>query len=85
MNVSKDEIKSQVNYAAYFLAQENYTYDKLCWMLAQRRLRAQRDERYNQEGRIKEKAAEIFFESPPYDILCWFIAELDILIKLGIV
>ncbi|HDZ19270.1 MAG TPA: hypothetical protein ENH75_13305 [archaeon] len=85
MNEPNHEIKSQINVAAYFLAQENFTYDKLCYMLAQRRFRAQRDARYNDEGVIRGKAAEIYFSSPPYDILCWFIAELDILIKLGIV
>jgi len=85
MNESNFEVKSQINVAAYFLAQENHTYDKLCWMLAQRRLRAQKDARYNEESVIKEKAAELYFSSPPYDILCWLIAELDILIRLGIV
>ncbi len=85
MNEPNNEIKSQINVAAYFLAQANHTYDQLCYMFAQRRLRAQRDERYNDEAVIREKAAEIYFGSPPYDILCWLIAELDILIKLGIV
>ena len=77
------EIKSQINIASFFLAQENYTYDKLCWMLAKRRLIAQKDARYNQEERVKEKAAEIYFQSTPYDILCWLVSELDILIKFG--
>ena len=77
------EIQTQINIAAFFLAQENYTYDKLCWMLAKRRLLTEKDSRYVQEDRTKEKAAEIFFLAPPYDILCWLIAELDILIKFG--
>ncbi len=85
MNESNYEVKSQINVAAYFLAQENHTFDKLCWMLAQRRLRAQKDARYNDESVIKEKAAGIYFSSPPYDVLCWLIAELDILIRLGII
>ncbi len=77
------EIKSQINIASFFLAQENYAYDKLCWMLAKRRLIAQKDARYNQEERVKEKAAEIYFQSTPYVILCWLVSELDILIKFG--
>ena len=78
-----DEKISHVNIAAYYLAQKGYTYDKLCWMLAERKLLVQRDQRYNQEDRIKEKAAEIFFSGPDYDVLCYLISEIDILLKLG--
>ena len=74
---------SQVNVAAYYLAQKGYAYDKLCWMLAERQLLVQRDPKYNHEGRIREKAAEIFFSGPAYDILCYLISEIDILRKLG--
>ncbi len=78
-----NELRNQINVGAYYLAQKNFTYDKLCYMLAERQLRAQRDELFNQDSRKREKAAEIFFTSPPYDVLCWLISELDILIKLG--
>lgn len=78
-----DEKISHVNIAAYYLAQKGYTYDKLCWMLAERKLIVQRDQRYNQEDRIREKAAEIFFSGPDYDVLCYLISEIDILMKLG--
>ncbi len=83
MNEMDPETENQINVAAFFLAQEGFTYDKLCWLLAKRRLRAERDARYNYEQRIKEKAAEIYFQCPPYDILCWLVSELDILIKIG--
>lgn len=83
MSQTISEIKSQINVAAFFLAREGFTYDKLCWMFAERRLRAEKDARYNQEERIKEKAAEIYFQKTPYDILCYLISEIDILIKLG--
>ena len=78
-----DEKISHVNIAAYYLAQKGYTYDKLCWMLAERKLLVQRDQRYNQDDRIREKAAEIFFSGPDYDVLCYLISEIDILMKLG--
>ena len=78
-----DELVSQVNIAAYYLAQKGYTYDKLCWMLAERQLLIQRDPKYNQDDRIREKAAEIFFSGPAYDILCYLISEIDIKMKLG--
>ncbi|MFX1364072.1 MAG: hypothetical protein ACFFCE_14975 [Promethearchaeota archaeon] len=78
--MNSDEI-SQVNVAAYYLAQKGYTYDKLCWMLAERELFVQRDPNYNIESRIREKAAEIFFSGPTYDILCYLISEIDIKMK----
>ncbi|UCC19743.1 MAG: hypothetical protein JSV62_00255 [Promethearchaeota archaeon] len=78
-----DESVSQVNVAAYYLAQKGYTYDKLCWMLAERQLLVQQDPNYNQENRIREKAAEIFFSGPAYDVLCYLISEIDIMMKLG--
>ena len=78
-----DEKISHVNIAAYYLAEKGYTYDKLCWMLAERQLFIQRDPRYNQKDRISEKAAEIFFSGPNYDVLCYLISELDIIMKSG--
>lgn len=74
---------SQINVAAYYLAEKGFTYDKLCWMLAERQLLVQRDPRYNHKERIREKAAEIFFSGPPYDVLCYLISEIDIKMKLG--
>ncbi|MFX1568534.1 MAG: hypothetical protein ACFFCV_09215 [Promethearchaeota archaeon] len=78
--MSEDKI-SQINVAAYYLAQKGYTYDKLCWLLAQRQLLIQKDPRYNQEDRIREKAAEIFFSGPSYDVLCYLISEIDIFMR----
>ncbi|MFW9821630.1 MAG: hypothetical protein ACFFE4_01760 [Candidatus Thorarchaeota archaeon] len=83
MNDHSNNIRNQINVAAYFLSQKNYTYDKLCYMLAERQLRAQRDAQFNRESRKREKAAEIFFSSPQYDVLCWLIAELDVFFRLG--
>lgn len=77
-----DNLRSQISIAAYYLAQRNYSYDILCWMLAERQLIAQNDPQYADKQRIKEKAAEIFFSNQPYDILCWLISELDILLKI---
>ena len=82
MNDIENAMRNQINVAAYYISQKNYTYDKLCWMLAKRQLIAHRDPRYNQENRIKEKAAEIYFSSAHYDVLCWLIAEHDILMNM---
>jgi len=78
MNEMNENLQHQIGVAAYYLSQKNYTYDTLCWMLAERQLVAQRDPRYAHRDRIREKAAEIYFYSTPYDILVWLIAELDI-------
>jgi len=78
--MSGEEI-SQINVAAYYLAQKGYTFDKLCWELAKRQLIILQDPKYNQEVRIREKAAEIFFSGPTYDILCYLISEIDIKMK----
>jgi hypothetical protein len=82
MNDMENELRSQISIAAYYLSQRNYTYDVLCWMLAERQLIAQKDPLYANTQRIREKAAEIFLSNHPYDILCWLISELDILLKI---
>ncbi|MFX1595617.1 MAG: hypothetical protein ACFFBK_06100 [Promethearchaeota archaeon] len=83
MNDIRNDLQHQISVAAYFLSERNLTYDKLCWMLAKRQLLAQGDMRYKEEQRVKEKAAEIYFSGPNYEVLCWLIAELDITMKLG--
>ena len=83
MDNINNNLRHQISVAAYFLSQKNYTYDKLCWMLAERQLIIQKDARYKEEIRKKEKAAEIFFQGLHYDLLTWLIAELDIMIRLG--
>jgi hypothetical protein len=82
MNEMNENLRHQIGVAAYYLSQKNYTYDTLCWMLAERQLVAQQDPRYAHRDRVREKAAEIYFGSTPYDILVWLIAELDIKLKI---
>ncbi|MFW9972692.1 MAG: hypothetical protein ACFFDF_21080 [Candidatus Odinarchaeota archaeon] len=78
-----DDFISQVNVAAYYLAKKGYTYDKLCWMLAERQMLVLKDPNYNNEDIIREKAAEIFFSGPTYDVLCYLISEIDVRMNLG--
>ena len=82
MNDMNDNIRNQIGIAAYYLSQKNYTYDTLCWMLAERQLIAQKDPMYANRQRIRETAAKIFFDSPHYDVLIWLIAELNIMLKI---
>jgi len=78
------DLMNEINVAAYFLAKENHPYDRLCWMLAERRL-IYRNKRDDIPGDlIKADAAANFFSSCEYDVMCWLIAELDILMKYDI-
>jgi hypothetical protein len=82
MNGNDNNLRDQVGVAAYYLSQKNYTYDTLCWMLAERQLFAQKDPKYSDRERIREQAAKIYFDSLHYDVLIWLIAELDIILKI---
>jgi len=81
MSEIPNNLKNQINIAAYFLSQKNHPYDSLCWMLAERELFIQFNFIRPQKEKIRKRAARIFFSKPPYDVLCWLIAEKDILFK----
>jgi hypothetical protein len=81
MNDLNDNFVEQLGVAAYYLSQKDHPYDTLCWMLAERQLIAQQDPIYSDQGRIREKAAQIYFESLHYDVLVYLIAEFDIKLK----
>ena len=82
MSGKEIDLKEQINVAAYYLSERNYTYDNLCWMLAERELLAQRDPRLTIKERVREKAAEIYFRKIPYEVLVWLISEHDIRLKI---
>ena len=82
MTESNEKIKERINIAAYYLAQKNFTYDTLCWMLAERQLYFLQNFQTPEKNLTKKKAAEIFFSTPPYDVLCWLISEFDIFLKI---
>ena len=73
------ELKTQVREAAYYLSQVGYTYDELCWMLAEK-IQKMNLEMPSIED-IRKKAEEVFKSSCSYDELCWLNAEMDILTK----
>lgn len=78
MNDLNENFRNQVNVAAYYLSQKNHPYDTLCWMLAERQLIAQQDPMYSDKAKIREKAAQIYFDALHYDLIIWLIAEFDI-------
>ena len=78
----EEDFHKQVKVAAYFLSQEEYSYDELCWLLAEKILK--RTYKLGTPLSLRDtslKAEEINYKSLHYDELCWLNAELDIIIK----
>ena len=81
MDELNKELLEEINVAAFYLAREDYTYDALCWMLAEKRLMYKNPEKDFSEELLKGNAATNYFSCCEYDTMCWLIAELDILLK----
>jgi len=80
-NETKDvDLKDNIAVAAYFLSQNELSYDELCWMLAEKQLIIQKGDKNISENDIRKLASEIFRSTSSYDELCWLIAELNILV-----
>ncbi|MBA7621204.1 hypothetical protein ES703_28562 [subsurface metagenome] len=73
------DLKTQVKEAAYYLSLDRYSYNELCWMLAEKIQNMNIDMPSIED--IKRKAEEVFNSSCAYDELCWLNAEMDILIE----
>lgn len=78
----EDDFKEQVRVAAYFISTAGYSYDDLCWILAEKILK----ETYKMGTALSMrdlsiKAEEINHKSLNYDELCWLNGELEIIIK----
>ncbi len=76
-----DDTKHAISVAAYLFAEKGIPFDDLCWMLAERQLYLQNDFQKVDENSIAQRAAEIYYTSPSYDILCWLISEVDLTLK----
>ncbi len=73
------DFKTQIREAAYYFSLKKYTYDELCWILAEKIQKINLDMPSIED--IKRKAEQVFNSSCTYDELCWLISELDILTK----
>ncbi|MFX1568562.1 MAG: hypothetical protein ACFFCV_09355 [Promethearchaeota archaeon] len=73
------DLKTQIREAAYYLSLDEYTYDELCWMLAEKIQKINLEMPSIED--IRKKAEEVFNSSCTYDELCWLNAEMDILTK----
>ena len=83
MSDMENNLRNQIGVAAYYLSQKNHPYDKLCWMLAERQLIAQQDPMQASRDKIREKAAQIYFDSLHYDVLIWLISQFDVKRKIS--
>lgn len=72
-------LDSQIRVAAYYLSLKQYSYNDLCWLLAETIQKINIGMPKLEE--IKIKAEEVFRSSSTYDELCWLNAEMDILIE----
>jgi len=73
------DLKYQVKEAAYYLSQNGYSYDELCWLLAERIQKTNLEMPSIED--IRKKAEEVFNSGCNYDELCWLISEMDILTR----
>jgi hypothetical protein len=79
--VTDEEIglDSQIREAAYYLSLKKYSYNDLCWLLAESIQNVRLDMPSLED--IREKAEEVYNSSSTYDELCWLNAQMDILIE----
>ena len=74
----ESDFKTQIKEAAYYLSLNKYSYNDLCWILAEKIQKMSLDLPSIED--IKRKAGEVFRSSCSYDELCWLNAEMDHLI-----
>ncbi len=77
------EFEAQIQEAAYFTSLKNFSYDELCWFLAEKIERISLGMATLDD--IRKKAEEIFNSSITYDELCWLNGEIDILLSKGLI
>ncbi|TXT59248.1 MAG: hypothetical protein BAJALOKI3v1_1100015 [Promethearchaeota archaeon] len=81
MNIDHNIYNEEISIAAYYIWNQEHSYENLCWFLAERQLYVERNFTSAKKDDIRDRAYYIYKEHPPYDILCWFIGELDLYIK----
>ena len=72
-------LESQIREGAYYLSLKKYSYNDLCWLLAETIQKINLGMPSLEE--IRKKAEEVFNSSSTYDELCWLNAEMDLLIQ----
>jgi hypothetical protein len=78
-SIEEIDFETYTREAAYYLSLKGYSYDDLCWILAEKIQKMNVDMPSIED--IKRKAEEVFNSSCTYDELCWLNAEMDTLTK----
>jgi hypothetical protein len=80
MFIDDEEIglESQIREGAYYLSLKKYSYNDLCWLLAEAIQKVALNMPSLED--IRKKAEEVFNSSSTYDELCWLNAQMDLLI-----
>ena len=71
-------LEPQIREAAYYLSLKKYSYNDLCWLLAESIQNVKLDMPSLED--IRKMAEEVFNSSSTYDELCWLNAQMDLLI-----
>jgi len=71
-------LESQIREAAYYLSLKKYSYNDLCWLLAESIQNIKLDMPSLDD--IRKMAEQVFNSSSTYDELCWLNAQMDLLI-----
>lgn len=77
--VEEPDLKTYVREAAYYFSLDGYSYNDLCWILAEKIQKMNLVMPSIED--IRRKAEQVFNSSCSYDELCWLNAEMDFLIK----
>jgi len=71
-------LETQIRECAYYLSLKKYSYNDLCWLLAEAIQNVALHMPSLED--IRRKAEEVFNSSSTYDELCWLNAQMDILL-----
>jgi len=85
-NIQESEslnLEAQIQEAAYFIYLKNFTYDELCWFLAEKIEKATVGMPSLED--IRKKAELRDQSSITYDELCWLNGEIDVLTSKGFI
>lgn len=82
-DLETSNLEAQIQEAAYFIYLKNYTYDELCWFLAEKIEKATLGMPSLED--IRNKAEQLFQSSITYDELCWLNGEIDVLLGKGLI
>ncbi len=75
----ENDLQLHIKESAYYFSLKGYTYDELCWILAEKIQKINLEIPSIED--IKQKAEQVFNSSCTYDELCWLNAEMDFLTK----